>query len=160
MDALEAWRKGTDLSQDENTYIDLLVSTINSNKSIRVEYIANNNAAVSLIGDLFICNALPFLETGDGLIAQTGGALTVPTPKGAYSLMAITGNTILRAIKSMHEVLGHGVALCVGAEQLENNSQAIRVENLIRRITNQPLFNGQGHAEPYNNVYELPILHL
>ena len=160
MDALEAWSKGTELSEDEKTFIDLLVSTINSNKTIRVEYIANNNASVSPIGNLFICNALPFLKTSDGLIAQTDGALTVSTHKGAYCLMAITGNIISRAINSMHEVLGHGVALCVGAETLDNNSQAIRVENLIRRLTQQPQFNGHGHAEPYDNVYELPILHL
>ncbi len=160
MNAFEVWRKSADLSEDEKTYIDLLVSTINSNKIIRIEYIANNNASVSPLGNVFICNALPFLKTSDGLIAQTGGALTVSTPKGAYCLMAITGNTKSKAINSMHEVLGHGVALCVGAEPLENNSQAIRVENMIRRLTKQQQFNGQGHAEPYNNVYELPNLYL
>lgn len=57
-----------------------------------------------------------------------------------------------RAVTSTHEVLGHGLPSARGESTNQNNNNAIRADNLVRRILGLPQRDGSNHAGAKNIV--------
>lgn len=74
--------------------------------------------------------------------------LTVPTTGGshAFVISGVPGLiSIGRNLVSGHELFGHGIPSARGASISDNNTNAVRTENLIRRILGQPATTGGAH---------------
>lgn len=101
-------------------------------------------------------------ELSSAWIDHYGKGLNVPTRKGSHSFISnsLTGNE--RAITSGHEVFGHGIPAAKNLSPAENNSNAIRADNLIRRILGLPQRDGRDHGGykegHIKDPYTLPIL--
>lgn len=67
-----------------------------------------------------------------------------------------------RSVTSGHEVFGHGIPAAKGLNPAENNANAIRTDNLIRRILRMPQRDGSDHGGYQEGhityPYILPIL--
>ena len=149
---------GVTLSVDEKTYIDMVTNTINSKDVHKVEYV-NISGDVSsegknAINDHFENKNLPSLLTPDGTLKAAtlsvvgGEGFNVPTEKGSHSVIISGGseNNTERAVTSGHEVFGHGIPSAKLESDVDNNTNAIRTDNLIRRILGLPQRDGSGHA--------------
>lgn len=94
------------------------------------------------------------------LLALEGGAITNGVDGiSAYSVVAKSGDSVtnLRTVNSMHEVLGHGYAFIRGFSNGANQVQALRVENLVRRLLGLPAYDGSTHPHPNGaNINQLP----
>jgi hypothetical protein len=148
---------GINLSADEQAYIDLVVNTINSESIHKIEYISGDFASSEgasafrdymntlkkgvKLGDMMLT---PEGKLSSSIIKSFGGGFNVPTETGSHSF--IISNIENREITSGHELFGHGVAAAMGLSVAENNSNAIRTENLIRRLRGLPQTNGVGHG--------------
>jgi len=157
-DALTKALDGVTLSVDERTYIDMVTNTINSKDVHKVEYV-NISGDVSLeggnaINDHFKNNNLPSLLTPDGTLKAAtlsllgGEGFNTPTKKGSHSVIISGGseNNTERAVTSGHEVFGHGIPSARRESDVNNNTNAIRTDNLIRRILGLPQRDGSDHA--------------
>ena len=156
--------EGSNLSTDEQAYVDNLVGAINSKDVHTVEYLSSadnaspsgatafkdhlNKNAGKGVGDAMLT---PSGDLKAATIAGVGGeGLNVPTSNGSHSFIvespSMTAET--RAETSGHEVLGHGVQSANKASNTDNNSNAIRMTNLIRRVTKSslPQRDGGDHA--------------
>lgn len=93
----------------------------------------------------------PIFRSVQGVLPYFGGAVTNGVSgMNAYSVIAKTGESVtnLRAVNSMHEVLGHGYAFIRGFSSDANQVQALRVENLVRRLMGLPANDGSTHPHP------------
>ena len=67
-----------------------------------------------------------------------------------------------RARISGHEVFGHGIPSAKKLTNAENNANAIRTDNLIRRLLGMPKWDGTGHEgkkeEHLIDPYNLPMI--
>jgi hypothetical protein len=149
-DALSAALSGVNLTDDEKSAVDQVTNAINSKEIHKVEF-ADQKGTLSEDGSAALYPQLPSGYKNDKIISDpsavpswvvqaTGGeGVTVKTKGGSYSVIleggAITypdgGN---RATTSAHEVLGHGIPTASGASSEANNGNAIRTENLFRRL--------------------------
>nr|WP_306822330.1 RHS repeat-associated core domain-containing protein [Empedobacter falsenii] len=164
--ALSTALDGVTLSADERTYIDMVTNTINSTDIHTVEYVSVNSD-LSSSGFSAINSYLNGLQSGygdalrqrrqgqdgsteyfynDQTIKILGGeGFNVPTKKGSHSFITgVTGNE--RVSTSGHEVFGHGIPSATGASPSDNNANAIRVDNLIRRMLGMPQRDGKNHG--------------
>ncbi len=157
-DALTKALDGVTLSVDERTYIDMVTNTINSKDVHKVEYV-NISGDVSLeggnaINDHFKNNNLPSPLTPDGTLKAAtlsflgGEGFNTPTKKGSHSVIisGVSGSNTERAVTSGHEVFGHGIPSARRESDVNNNTNAIRTDNLIRRILGLPQRDGSDHA--------------
>ena len=157
-DALTKALDGVTLSVDERTYIDMVTNTINSKDVHKVEYV-NVSGDVSLeggnaINDHFKNNNLPSPLTPDGTLKAAtlsflgGEGFNTPTKKGSHSVIisGVSGSNTERAVTSGHEVFGHGIPSARRESDVNNNTNAIRTDNLIRRILGLPQRDGSDHA--------------
>ena len=148
---------GVTLSADERTYIDMVTNTINSKDVHKVEYLTGANT--SWDGAIAFKDHMNRMQAGAGdvmvpnetlsseLVINLGTeGLNVPTKKGSHSFInsEVTGKE--RAITSGHEVFGHGIPSASGASPSENNANAIRADNLIRRLLGMPQRDGKDHG--------------
>lgn len=135
---------GAELSKDEQALVDEVVGAINSKDVHKVEYldmdagedISASGAAAAVAH--FNKNGIPITGfTSQSVKASGGTGFNVPTTSGSHSFI-LEGSSIShnggRAVTMGHEVIGHGVASANGASDTENNTRAIRTENLIRRV--------------------------
>ena len=161
-DALTKVLDGVTLSIDERTYIDMVTNTINSKDVHKVEYV-NISGDVSLeggnaINDHFKNNNLPSPLTPDGTLKAAtlsllgGEGFNTPTKKGSHSVIisGVSGSNTERAVTSGHEVFGHGIPSARRESDVNNNTNAIRTDNLIRRILGLPQRDGSDHAGGFN----------
>ena len=138
-----------DLTIDERVLIDEYVTAINSDEIHKIEFV-DINSDVSIAGSEALKKHLNKEANGFGdkmipnsqisgklLNSLSGGGLNIPTSNGSHSII-MTGSGVVyegnRAVTSGHEVVGHGVAAAHRVFGKPNNTRAIRVENLIRRV--------------------------
>ena len=143
--------------------LDVLVSTINSNETHTVEY-ASETGNISTDGKDAIVSHLNNTQTGvgnmmlkpDGTLSASvvkglgGAGFNVPDGNGSHSVIlegsGVTQSGGNRAVTSGHEVIGHGVPSARGLTPAQYNTNAIRTDNLIRRILGIPTRTGATHA--------------
>ncbi|MGH1519129.1 RHS repeat-associated core domain-containing protein, partial [Chryseobacterium sp. JK1] len=139
------------LSKDEQAYINTLAGAINSSKEHKVEYLSMGDTASSEGAKAFVGHidskvsaglGKSFLTPAGDLNASTingigGEGFNVATSKGSHSFIIETASTTAdsRAETSSHEVLGHGIPSSKGASDAVNNTNAIQMSNLVRRVT-------------------------
>ena len=171
---LDAALEGVSLTKDENAFIGLMTNAINSKERHKVEYV--NGEYTSLEGANAFVNHMN-KELGDGVgekmvtpegnlssafINHSGGGLNVSTPNGSHSF--ISGGLLgpERAVTSGHEVFGHGIPASRNESPANNNANAIRTDNLIRRIIGLPQRDGHDHGGFKEGhiirPYDLPLL--
>ena len=165
---------GVTLTADEQAYVDVVVNTINSSEQHVVEYLnssdnASSNGATAVKEHL---NSAVGKGIGDGMLTPEGNlkggtisvlggeGFNVPTKKGSHSFLIedkiSTAND--RSVTSGHEVFGHGIPSARKMSNTANNTNAIRTDNLIRRIFGMPERNGSNHAGGVVTDYsKLPI---
>lgn len=148
-EALTSALDGVELSVDERAYIDMVTNTINSEDIHKIEYVSGDftsaegaRAARGYLGDSMLT---PEGKFSTSIIDYLGG-LNVPTKKGSHSFIpsGLQGNE--RAATSGHELFGHGIPSAMGLSPAENNSNAIRADNLIRRLLGMPQRDGSDHG--------------
>jgi hypothetical protein len=165
----------TNLSEDEKAYIDVVTNTINNVKEVhKIEYLTE--ATTSSEGaEAFrnhMNNADPEAKIGDKLTANgelstqivkgiAGEGLNVPTQDGSHSFIVEGLESKTRASTSGHELFGHGIPSARKLEPSINNGNAIRADNLIRRLLGVSQRDGKNHGG-YNEGHitkteELPI---
>lgn len=148
-DALTRAFEGITLTQDQQALVNEFVGVINSKDIHMVEY-ANVDGTISAkatsalrnqinernpgVGDKMI----PAINmSGETLNKFSGGGINIPTSKGSHSVI-MEGQGVNhfggRTLTTGHEVIGHGPASASGASYEANNTRAIRVDNLIRRV--------------------------
>ena len=91
-----------------------------------------------------------------GIIAAHGGGLNVHTKKGSHSFIIRTGTQNELSVRSGHEIFGHGIPSAKRLDDAANNANAIRTDNLIRRLLSMPQRDGSDHHNP-PEPYILPI---
>ncbi|MFV0290628.1 MAG: RHS repeat domain-containing protein [Mangrovibacterium sp.] len=145
------------LSDDERTYIDMVVNTINSDNKHKIEYVTGSVASDEG-SELFkeyntkLGNeATLFLGLdSEGKLKSSyfnfNEGLNIPTPDGSHSFVKGSLNKYMRSITSGHELFGHGIPSAKGLTPAENNANAIRTDNLIRRMIGVSERDGSKHS--------------
>ena len=172
------------LNQEEAMLVNEYVNTINSDKEHVVKYIEakttgtfstkdmerlepvfkeNSMAAASIIKDRNTYDVNGDLVEGEKRIYTEalklvfGGGLNIKTKKGSYSYIHEGARNI--DVISGHEVIGHAPATTREKTPKENNTRAIRIENLIRKVMGKTDFRdgtNHGDLEPVENPQALP----
>ena len=171
---------GVTCSEDEMAYISLLVNTINSKEVHSIEYLKDGEEVSSSgysdinkylnsidhdskIGDAFRkreerSDGSTRYYYDDATIQTLGGeGFNVPTSKGSHSFIRGVQDK-LKAVTSAHELLGHGLPSARKESPVHNNTNAIRTDNLVRRLLRLPQRDGSDHAGGKDIVspYSLP----
>ena len=155
--ALETALEGVSLTIDEKTYIDLVVNTINSDKIHTIEYMTGEftseegatafrdhmNSLGPGIGDGLTPNGVLRVSLVEGLGKE---GFNVPTADGSHSFVSSKATGNLRPVTSGHELFGHGIPSANGLSSSDNNNNAIRTDNLIRRLLKMPQRDGSDHS--------------
>ena len=155
--ALETALEGVSLTIDEKTYIDSVVNTINSDKIHTIENMtggfmseegatAFRNHMNSLgpgLGDGLTPNGVLRVSLVEGLGKE---GFNVPTADGSPSFVSSKATGNLRPVTSGHELFGHGIPSANGLSSSDNNNNAIRTDNLIRRLLKMPQRDGSDHS--------------
>jgi hypothetical protein len=150
---------GVTLSTDERAYVDMVSNSINSKEVHKVEYLNYTDDASSegatAVGEHFkktVGISAPLTPEGTlkaATISVFGGeGFNVPTEEGSHSFIisGVPGKSSERAVTSGHEVFGHGTPSARKETTAQNNTNAIRTDNLIRRILGLPQRDGSDHA--------------
>ena len=148
---------GVELNADERAYIEMVTNTINSKEVHKVEYISGDYASSE--GAAAFKDYMNKLQSGVGdqmltrdgkldasIIDMYGGGFNVPTINGSHSFIGSGIQGDERPVISGHEVFGHGIPSSRGLTPKENNANAIRTDNLIRRLLNLPQRDGSNHG--------------
>ena len=171
---------GVTCSEDEMAYISLLVNTINSKEVHSIEYLKDGEEVSSSgysdinkylnsidpdskIGDAFRkreerSDGSTRYYYDDATIQTLGGeGFNVPTSKGSHSFIRGVQDK-LKTVTSAHELLGHGLPSARKESPVHNNTNAIRTDNLVRRLLRLPQRDGSDHAGGKDIVspYSLP----
>ena len=171
---------GVTCAEDEMAYISLLVNTINSKEVHSIEYLKDGEEVSSSgysdinkylnsidpdskIGDAFRkreerSDGSTRYYYDDATIQTLGGeGFNVPTSKGSHSFIRGVQDK-LKAVTSAHELLGHGLPSARKESPVHNNTNAIRTDNLVRRLLRLPQRDGSDHAGGKDIVspYSLP----
>ena len=171
---------GVTCSEDEMAYISLLVNTINSKEVHSIEYLKDGEEVSSSgysdinkylnsidpdskIGDAFRkreerSDGSTRYYYDDATIQTLGGeGFNVPTSKGSHSFIRGVQDK-LKAVTSAHELLGHRLPSARKESPVHNNTNAIRTDNLVRRLLRLPQRDGSDHAGGKDIVspYSLP----
>lgn len=155
--ALSTALDGVSLSADEKAYIDMVTNTINSKDVHKIEYLSGEftstegatafkdhmNKTQAGVGDAMVPNGKLSASLIDTMV---GGGLNVPTKNGSHSFIGsgVTGDE--RAVTSGHELFGHGIPSARHFGAKANNANAIRTDNLIRRLLGMPERDGSDHG--------------
>lgn len=151
-DKLSVALKEIELSADEQTYIDMVTNTINSSAKHKIEYISGDfassdkgymNTVQEGVGDKMV-NSDGRLSAG--IVKAYGDGYNVPTKDGSYSFIGagVRGNKW--SVTSSHEVFGHGIPSSKKLSPASNNDNAIRTDNLTRRLLNMPERDDSNHG--------------
>ena len=171
---LSSAMEGLTLTDDESAYITMITGAINSKDVYKVEYVSGeytssegakafvnhmNKELGEGIGDKMVT---PDGKLSSAWIRNSGDGLNVPTQNGSHSFIGGSLQGSERAVTSGHEVFGHGIPAAKKLKPAENNANAIRTDNLIRRILGLPQRDGSNHGGYKEghiiNPYILPIL--
>jgi RHS repeat-associated protein len=146
------------LGDNDKALANVVASTINSKSVHEVEFVSpggnvseKGTEAIRKFDNKMGDN--PDMKPGDILVGDKtqlsyedmqkpqfgGGALTVGTRNGSYSVIDDGEEPDDEAITSGHEIFGHGIPTAQGAPRDANNTNAIQTENLIRGVMGKPL---------------------
>jgi RHS repeat-associated protein len=162
---------GITLSTDEQALVDQVTGAINSESVHKVEFVdisgevstegtsafkTHLNNTQAGVGDAMIPSTnMP----GSTMNAVSGGGINIPTKNGSHSVI-MEGNGVKhdggRAVTTGHEIIGHGVASANGVSGVANNTRAIRVDNLIRRVMGITTFRDEHGGAKIVNPSALP----
>ena len=162
---------GIRLNEDEQALVNEVIGVINSEFVYKVEFVSIEGSVSEEgtsafktylneehpgVGDAMIPSAnMP----GITMNAISGGGINIPTKKGSHSVI-MEGEGVIhdagRAVTTGHEIIGHGVASANKFTPLENNTRAIRVDNLIRRVMGITTFRDEHGGAKIVNPYDLP----
>jgi hypothetical protein len=168
--ALSSAMEGLTLTSDENAYINMITGAINSKDVHKVEYVSGD--FISDEGAKAVKNHMNKMSgdgTGDRMLTpdgklhsvwvrNSGDGLNVPTKNGSHSFIGGSLQGDERAVTSGHEVFGHGIPATRKLSNTENNSNAIRTDNLIRRLLGLPQRDGSDHGGYKENQIILPYI--
>ncbi len=156
-DKLSTSLKGAKLSADEEAYINMVTNTINSSAKHKIEYISGDfassdgseafkdymNTIQAGVGDKMV-NSEGLLSAG--IVKAYGDGYNVPTLGGSHSFIgaSVQGND--RSVTSAHELFGHGIPSSKKLSPASNNANAIRTDNLARRLLGIPERDGSNHG--------------
>ena len=165
---------GVSLSEDESAFISVMTNTINSKEVHKIEYVGGGytssegaSAFVNHMNNTLGDGVGDKMTTPDGNLSSAwihsyGDGFNVPTRKGSHSFIGSGLHANERAVTSGHEVFGHGIPAAKHLSPIENNANAIRADNLIRRIIGLPQRDGKDHGGYQNGhitkPYDLPII--
>jgi hypothetical protein len=147
---------GVTLSADERTYVDVVTNTINAKEVHKIEYLTE--AVTSSEGATAFKDHMNKTQAGAGdmMLTPEGNlsssivdrlvGLNVPTKEGSHSFISSKVAANERAVTSGHELFGHGIPSSKGLTAAENNSNAIRTDNLVRRLLGLPERDGKNHG--------------
>ncbi len=163
------------LSEDERTYINMVANTINSTSIHKVEYVDNISGSIASIEGSNAFKSHVDKTQGEGIGSQMlnmgnltaelletayGGGFTVFTEGGSYSFICagLSTGSKQRAILLGNEVFGHGIPAAKRMDDFDNNNNAIRTENLIRRLFDMESYTPTEHSKcPISEPTKLPI---
>ena len=157
-DDLNKAKQGVNLSIDEDTYISMLVNAINSKSVFNVEYVQGDytstegaNAFIDYMDKIHGSGFGKKMVTAEGQLSTAwvrhyGEGMNIPTRSGSHSFIVYDLPSDDRSVISGHEVLGHGIPASNGSTQDVNNANAIRTDNLIRRLLRLIQRDGSDHA--------------
>lgn len=151
------------LTGDDLALAELVAGAINSDDKHKVEYVeAGTNlssdgekAFNSGFSKIYSDNGLPVTtfptRTGKDISASGGKGYNTPTTDGSHSFIVNDTGTEhpegRREITTFHEIFGHGIPSAKKASHMINNQNAIRTENLVRRVLGiQQQRDGSNHA--------------
>jgi hypothetical protein len=170
-DAITNAFDGITLSEDQQALVNEITGAINSESIHKVEYVSTDGS-VSKEGTTAFKTHLNSQQAGVGdamvpssnmpgatMNAVSGGGINIPTKKGSHSVI-MEGNGVVhdggRAITTGHEIVGHGVASANKVFGVDNNTRAIRVDNLIRRVMGISTYRNEHGGAKIVNPYALP----
>jgi RHS repeat-associated protein len=170
-DALKGAFEGINLTEDEQVLVDQVTGVINSEYVHKVEY-ADISGNISEEGSKAFKEHLNNTQAGSGdamipgsqmpgitMNSLSGGGINIPTKDGSYSVI-MEGNGVYhdggRALTTGHEVIGHGPASANKLLGVENNTRAIRVDNLIRRVMGITTYRDEHGGAKIINPFALP----
>ena len=160
-DALSTAFSGITLNEDQQTLVQMVVNTINSDDVHKVEYLtpgkdmsrSSLNEFLPQLNLLGITSEMVANMPGGGskfVMALCGEASTIPTKSGSLSIILNTNSGFVtnRPATLGHEIIGHGRSYRLGyTDSQSQHILPIQVENLILRNMGSPLFrNGTDHA--------------
>ena len=171
-EALSSAFNGITLNEDQQALVDMVVNTINSNDVHMVEY-QKIKGVLSYEGekvhmDAFMNDAIAshmpeILERNGGLpvkllMGNSSVGTTIHTKRGSHSVIVMDQpHEFGRAVTTGHEILGHGRSWSAGFKEDHQHVQAIRTENMIRRVMGIPVMrNGIDHGP--KTIVESPSL--
>ena len=148
-DAVTSAFEGINLTTDQQALVNEVTGAINSEQIHSAEFV-DINGTVSTMGTAAFKDHLNSTQSGIGdamipsanmpgvtMNAVSGGGVNIPTKTGSHSVIMV-GKGVThdggRALTTGHEIIGHGVATANKVSPSENNTRAIRVDNLIRRV--------------------------
>ncbi len=161
--ALESALEG--LEGDNLALAQMVAGAINSEDIHKIEFVSgdflsNEGAQAIIAAAPDFEKALTSGNPNSWIVEWREGGLNVPTESGSHSFVKTKARGKERARLSGHEVFGHGIPSARGIEESANNANAVRAENLIRRVMGMEQWDGSGHTGPgpSPDPYKLPII--
>ena len=145
----DAFKNATNaLAGDDLDAVTSVYNAINSNSEFVFEYITDSSNKLSSSGNTAYANVLiesfgdygqkDQIFTGNNIKDSGGEGLAAQTPKGSHAFIMDAKDTKhlenSRFLTSFHEGFGHGFPNTKGIKGDANNHNAIRYENMIRRV--------------------------
>lgn len=162
-------------SGDQKVFATIVANTINSDKSMVIQYftvdtlLKTSTGVVSTDYNLILDSFLPklpiklinaFLYSGAGITSTNllmlfGGGATVKTTDGIISVLDTT-NKNYDEVTALHEFFGHGRPLSTEtANTKHDKGDAIRFENLVWRLLGKP--NNQRDGSDHGDQNGVPM---
>ena len=155
---------GKELSEDEQTYINILVSAINDKRhTYKIEYVGDeisDEGIDAIRNNCYIFSNLK-QENSNKFVQGMGGGFSISYGiSGSFCFVDKNNDDKTRSWLSHHELLGHGIPIAYGIFGADNNSNAIRMENLVRRLLGLPQTLGERHQgiDGITNPTALPCI--
>lgn len=137
---IESILSNIEMTEDEKCFVSTLIETIKDKKKAKVEYVDDKEEPSEEGKQNILARETIPISTVNKIFVEKryGGALTVKTNgNNSYSVMLMSvkdGETNFLTYNTFHEVLGHGLSNLKGLKEKQNKENAIRMENLVRRI--------------------------
>ena len=134
------------MTEDERCFVNTLIDAITQKGTVKVKYMDDTELVPNPNED----SPVKFLNKY--ALEVLGGGITTPTEYGAFAIMLKSYPDVI--FVSAHEVLGHGVSFLHNLSEDQNNSNAVRFDNVTRRILKHEQIDGSNHdgnvTEPYS----------
>ncbi|WP_091099153.1 hypothetical protein [Paenimyroides marinum] len=156
----DAFKNATSgLSGDDLEAATSVYNAINSKSEYVFEYITDTSKNLSESGNTVFDKYMTEVEnykgmnekwTGDAVAGVGKEGMAYYSSKGAHAFIINEANHFeeKRALTSFHEGFGHGIPFTQGIKGKSNSDNAIRYENMIRRVMGiETMRDGKDHAD-------------